>query len=761
MRLTGIEIRDYRSIFVDDAGQPLRFELGMGMNTLVGLNNGGKSNVLRAVSLALDPHQAFDGQRDAPGPRPFSLPIITLRFAADGDRPEERQVLAAARAYEEGLGGAGDTYAGRGEVVLQVAFQPESDGVRRRELLRTVGDRTPTTPDDAERLEAALQHLRDTVRFVLISSGESIESVLEGNFREILHSVVRERLTEDFSNAERSRKEYIEGLQESLLAPLRERLSSDVGQLFPEIAATHLTPEVPEIDQTLSNVAVSLDDIISTPLSQKGTGVRGGVLVAMLSYLALNATRSMVFAVEEPEAFLHPAAQEDLRDQLERLALSADVSLLVTTHSPFIVTRSPEGRVFCVAKDGAGRTRIAQEAAGDSPHAPLIGDLFREASLSDLLAGSASLPDDAKAILLVEGDGDALSLQLAARVVTRPDLLDGIVLRAAGGTKKIVVEAIIAREATDLPMFVLLDNDDPGREAMSLLCGEKFNFQKTKQVATYAEAFPKDQRNFPYEAEDVFAPELIQTFVDEHGHSVIDGSKKRPDESFHYDFNQSAKAGLESYLDRSTRPEHVQKWVELVTFIRGQLGLPGPDETAEAIVAAAIAEDRIAKVEPVRDRVLVIANKLDHARYTNLSALLVDVDQQIPTDVTNIGFYVDGAIQPMIPRIEADYPGLLLSASTAAQLRATGRDPDTKAAGLIEGFLRVEDALANSTHRVLLLSAADDPSTIILDQPVQNTKQRNNKPLAWTVGPRVVRLEALRRNPKTTEELEKFDAETS
>ena len=34
-----------------------------------------------------------------------------------------------------------------------------------------------------------------------------------------------------------------------------------------------------------------------------------GLLVAMLSYLASNASHGMVFALEEPEAFLHPAAQ--------------------------------------------------------------------------------------------------------------------------------------------------------------------------------------------------------------------------------------------------------------------------------------------------------------------------------------------------------------------------------------------------------------------------------------------------------------------
>ena len=54
MRLAGVDIRDYRSIFLDDSATPFSVALSQGMNTLIGLNNCGKSNVLRAISLALD-----------------------------------------------------------------------------------------------------------------------------------------------------------------------------------------------------------------------------------------------------------------------------------------------------------------------------------------------------------------------------------------------------------------------------------------------------------------------------------------------------------------------------------------------------------------------------------------------------------------------------------------------------------------------------------------------------------------------------------
>ena len=232
----------------------------------------------------LDPHRPYAAELDQPGPRPFAHPIITLGFVGDPDKVGDAPALAAAEKFETSLTGrSGATRASTGLISLRVSFVPRGQGVERVEEIVTGGSGPPTRGDRSVELERiAIEELRSAVRFVLISSGESIESVLEGNFREILHSVVRERLRSEFEGAERSRREYVDGLQESLLRPLRDRLAEDVHGLFPEIDAIGLWPEVSSIEQTLSNVGVMLDDIVSTPLSGKGTGVRGGVLVAML-----------------------------------------------------------------------------------------------------------------------------------------------------------------------------------------------------------------------------------------------------------------------------------------------------------------------------------------------------------------------------------------------------------------------------------------------------------------------------------------------
>lgn len=764
MRLSSVEIRDYRSIFVDDGGQPFRLDLAEGANTLVGQNNCGKSNVLRAVSLALDPNHPFSEEDDAPGPRPFSYPIITLEFDGDPSDPVDAKVLAAAEAWERSIPREVDgTWAEQGKVIFKVEFvawhEQDHSEVTRQETLVGRSGGLHSGPNEYWQLNReAIAELRAAVRFVLISSGESLESVLEGNFREILHNVVRDGLQTEFETAEKSRQDYVSQLQESVLAPLRQQLTTDIRGLFPEVGGILLTPDVANIETTLSNVGVTVEDLVSTSLEGKGTGVRGGLLVAMLSYLALNASRGMVFALEEPEAFLHPGAQEQLRDLLEDMANIDGVTLLATTHSPFIVTRSPYGRVFCLAKDGAGRTRVSESASGDDDHAPLVGGLLRETTIESLLAASSEIPQDAQAVILVEGEGDLFCLELATRLAGRSDLLEGLVIKPTGGTVRMVAQAVITKAATGLPVLLLVDNDEPGRHVREQLAGETFGFNK-KQIVSYAQLFDSKWQNFPVEAEDVFEPSLISDFVEAHGDTVLAGSKKRPDGAFHYDFGQSAKELLNTWLLERTRADHVERWIELVLLLRTLAKLSVPDETAAEIVAAAAAATTPTGGFATTDRpeadagALVLTGQHDLAHYQEHCAIVLESDAQVPGGVTHVAFYNRG-IQTEIPAIVDNHPNRLFSSETSRQLRKTGKPGDATVAELIDDAIQSAASTVGSNYQILVLSPPDAPETIVLDEPIRNTKTSKGRPIAWTVGARVIPVRALLEKPLTTDELD-------
>lgn len=568
MRITRVEVKNYRSLFGEDQKPAFCFDVAAGVNTLVGPNNCGKSNVLRAMSLALDPAQVLDRDRDMPAHYFFAVPWITLTLQCDRKVSVERTLLRYAEDYERSLKGAtGSTFAEDGVVRLAVSF-PGNDlsGARRVEQIQARGK--GALRGDPEKLDKALTQLRKSYRFVLVESGQSLEELLTGKFREILHTVIREHRGDDFDAADRRRSGYVETLQDTLLDPLRCGIQAIVGDLFPEITGVSLLPRVPSIDETLSEVAVHLRDGTDSALANKGTGVRGGVTVAMLRYLADHGKRSMIFAVEEPEAFLHPGAQEDLRDELEGLAARPDVTLLVSTHSPFVVSRRSDAQVVALSKSAEGRTFMAGCARGDETKASLLGGLFRDAALADILDRSAFVPSEAKAVLITEGEGDLVSLRLAAARAGRADLLDGLHLSAAGGAIKAVAQALVTKSQTAKPIMVLLDSDEPGRKAREML-SDRFRFQNKKEVTSYGELFANETG---IEAEDLWPSSLLEQFVTERGEAqVLTGKHKRNDGDWHYDISAAAKDELGGFLEANVAPADCERWVSLLETIRQRL----------------------------------------------------------------------------------------------------------------------------------------------------------------------------------------------
>ena len=132
-----------------------------------------------------------------------------------------------------------------------------------------------------------------------------------------MRTILEDDLRPQFDAANASRSDYVDALRSGVLHKLGERIGTELHGLFPEVGSIELEPRVPALGDTLTGMRVTVTDAAATDLADKGTGVRGGLIVSMLQHLAETSRRSIVFAVEEPEAFLHPAAQEQLREDIE------------------------------------------------------------------------------------------------------------------------------------------------------------------------------------------------------------------------------------------------------------------------------------------------------------------------------------------------------------------------------------------------------------------------------------------------------------
>jgi putative ATP-dependent endonuclease of the OLD family len=770
MQLTKVEVRNYRSIFEQSSTQPgLRLDLASGLNVLVGRNNCGKSNLFRALSAALDPTYQLDPFADLPGPMPHRYPSIQVWFQCDPANPGEAELLDQARDYERLANDSEVTRAAKNQIVLRVTFAPtESGGYGRRERIVFADGSDEPRSENAEInvLPGVIAKLHSHVRFILVQSGESIESVLEGSFREILHSVVQQNMGMEFAAAEESRQDYIKGLQSELLGPLREIVEKSVERLFPEIAEISFSPDVSDIESTLSRVRIGLVDAVSTPLSQKGTGVRGGILVAMLRYLASNTNRCVVFAVEEPEAFLHPAAQEDLRADLEELASQIDVSVLLTTHSPYILSKEADAMSVLLDKDNDGRTIVAATSRAGDARVAVVSGIVKEGSFEDVLAAGAVIGPDKAGVLLVEGYGDKQYLKMAAKRLGRPGLVSDLEIIPSNGCSRMAFLASLTRASTQLPIGVLLDNDEPGIQAKKrILALESHETQERifprKRVFGCQQVFDSKYNYFPWEAEDLFPSTMVQEFVDSVGGPyVAKGMVARPDGGMHFDLGQEHKILLAEYLDEKLLVEHLDKWEQLLTLVRANLGLPDEAKTAvvEPSLNAPVPLPAKTTESETDERVLVVSQNFGHAEYRRSRVFVGEPGRGLSPDIRYIAFYENGEIREEVPRVLARHDDLVFDESLVSQLVDSDNKSDRDLAAYVADELETGRRAPGDTRQVFLLSSPEDPATFYLRSTIKNTKlSPKGRPMAWVVRHKLTWKHALTGGVSTTDELDAYE----
>jgi len=160
-----------------------------------------------------------------------------------------------------------------------------------------------------------------------------------------------------------------------------------------------------------------------------GNGLQS-ILDVALSIAALpRDMRQTVLAIEEPEAFLHPSAQRTVAGHLRQLGSAtqgAQVDVLVTSHSPYLVEEARFGETILVRNHRFYRPTLD---ATDAQRAEINTALMTVPSAEVFFA---------RGLLLVEGEGDRALFQTLLRRIqsaTRNPCLNQLVVHAVGGKK--------------------------------------------------------------------------------------------------------------------------------------------------------------------------------------------------------------------------------------------------------------------------------------------------------------------------------------
>lgn len=210
------------------------------------------------------------------------------------------------------------------------------------------------------------------------------------------------------------------------------------------------------------------EDVEATlALSEAGSGVQSGVLLA-LHRLEQKATENpdtqFILAVEEPEAFLHPQKQKELYQDISS-ARSANLSVVITTHSPFIVSETPFSRLGLVKKDGQYSTLYVAD----------IKDKREEEMFDAYSNDMNSQIFFADRMIFVEGESDARVIKfLLERKFGRAAHRVSVISAAGNKNFSPFLKMLRAWSAAKLPHLVVTDFDSLTKSSeRAILVGAK------------------------------------------------------------------------------------------------------------------------------------------------------------------------------------------------------------------------------------------------------------------------------------------------
>lgn len=567
MKLVSFSVSNYRSIL-----QASKLQIGA-FTSLVGPNNEGKSNILRALVISIELLESIQTSRVYRGKVRYGTGTVE-KYDWELDYPQSRQ-----EKYPDG----------KSRLDLEFELSDEEIGAFRKEVGSALNGTLPiriefgvrtasfsiTKPGRGkaklmEKRDAIIQFLSRRIGLAYIPAVRTAAQAEEIIDRLVSRALVKAEKEEDYQNA----LAVIQRVQKPVLDALGEELSRTLQTFLPSVKRVYL--EVSERAQAYAlrkASTIEVDDGTPTALSRKGDGVQSLAALAMMRYFTQSgiSDRQIILAVEEPESHLHPGAIHELRDVLKQISESNQV--ILTTHNPLFVNR-----------ESIGSNVLVQDSQATA--AASIGEI------RDMLGVRAS--DNlrhASVVLVVEGEEDreAVSSILKARFPELAQAIsDGTLAfdSMSGGSNLTykLSEARIALCAT----HCLLDNDKCGADAF-----EKAKAQglTTEGDVTFTVCAGRDEA----ELEDLYAVSLYEAMILTKyrvalSHRDFKGKKK---------WSDRAGAAFAAQGKRWTESLKTQVKADLCELVKGDPANavePARFSIIDALAAALIAKINASKV---------------------------------------------------------------------------------------------------------------------------------------------------------------------
>ena len=330
MKLSDFSVVNYRSI---TTARKIKTN---NMTVLVGKNNEGKSNILRALTLAMDIMKIYSKD-----PRSLQIavrPYLKNHYSWEKDYPislqeknpngwssidlnfelDEQDILAIRSMTGIRLSGC---------IPVRVSTNGAAAKI-------DIPKRGTAAFADADNKKKIIEYVCFKIDFNFIPAVRTEYDALR-----VVDSLIEKSLetldtNPDYINA----MNKIEELQQGILDGISNQIIEPLQEFLPTVrnVQIHIQNERRRIAMR-RNTEIIIDDGTPTPIQQKGDGIKSLTALAILNIPA-RVDRVSVVAIEEPESHLHPESARQLYDTI--MSLSQTHQIVLTTHSPLFVNRT-------------------------------------------------------------------------------------------------------------------------------------------------------------------------------------------------------------------------------------------------------------------------------------------------------------------------------------------------------------------------------------------------------------------------------------
>lgn len=313
--------------------------------------------------------------------------------------------------------------------------------------------------------------------------------------------LIRDTLSQELKIVEKNPEyikaiETINNLQKEPLDGIASKVQTTLQTFIPSIQNVKIDIEESVRKSSLRRaVEVSIDDGVLTNIEYKGDGIKSLATLAMLTD-RYNVEQSSIIAIDEPEAHLHPGSIRQLNNILQGLV--KDNQVIIATHNQLFINKEDIKSNIIISSGKASPAKSIREirkTLGVELADNLISCNFK---------------------VFVEGTTDKRIIEsiFNKNSVIKSALTNNeICVEALGGASKLVSKLYESNNSI-FNYYVLLDNDESGQEAYEK--AKEQNLIDPSKI-TFTSCIGKRTSEF----EDLLKPEIyVDTINNKYGTNI-------------------------------------------------------------------------------------------------------------------------------------------------------------------------------------------------------------------------------------------------